>query len=90
MLPRPERVGAEPTPQSGAADFGDQTLSNHVLPDLLDGETRQGQPEAVGEFAGQGLNLNDEAGGKSGLYARPEAAPPGQAVGTKQIACATC
>ena len=89
MLPRPERVGAEPTPQSGAADFGDQTLSNHVLPDLLDGEARQGQPEAVGEFAGQGLNLNDEAGGKSGLYVRPEVELPGLAAETTQIVYAT-
>jgi len=31
MLPRAERVGAEPTPQGGAADFRDETLRNHVL-----------------------------------------------------------
>ncbi len=88
MLPWSERVGAEPTPQSGAADFGDETLSNHVLPDLLDGEARQRQPEAVGEFAGQRLNLDDDAGGKSGLYARPEVELPGLAVETTQIAYA--
>ena len=36
------------------------------------------------EFTGERLNLDDEAGGKSGLYARPEAAPQGQAVGREQ------
>jgi len=38
MLPWAESVGAEPTPQGGAADFRDEALRNHVLPDLLDGE----------------------------------------------------
>src|ERR1022692_3399351 len=38
MLPGAESVGAEPTPQGGAADFRDETLRNHVLADLLDGE----------------------------------------------------
>jgi len=81
MLPRPESVGAEPTPQRGAADFGDETLRNHVLADLLNGETRQRKSEAVREFTGQRLNLDDEAGGKSGLYARPEVEFPDLVVG---------
>jgi hypothetical protein len=38
MLPWAESVGAEPTPQGGAADFRYEALRNHVLPDLLDGE----------------------------------------------------
>ena len=38
MLPRAESVGAEPTPQRSAADFRDEALSNHVLPDLFDRE----------------------------------------------------
>lgn len=42
------------------------------------------------EFAGKSLNLDDEAGGKSGLYARREAEPPSRAVETAQIVCATC
>jgi hypothetical protein len=37
MLPGAESVGA-PMPQGGAADFRDEALRNHVLPDLLDGE----------------------------------------------------
>jgi hypothetical protein len=46
---RTESVGAEPTPQGDAADFRDEALRNHVLPDLLNGEARQRQPKVVGE-----------------------------------------
>ena len=90
MLPRSHSITAEPAPQSGAADLCDQALRNHMLPDLLDREPGQRKPEAVRKFAGQCLNLNDEAGGKSGLYARLEAAPQGRAVGQARISCATC
>lgn len=90
MLPGAEGIAAEPAPQGGAADLGDESLRNHVLPDLVDGEAGQGKPEAVRKFTSKGLNLDDEAGGKSGLYARLEAAPQGQAVWQAQIACATC
>ena len=90
MSPGAEGITAEPAPQSGAADLGDQTLCNHVLTDLLDRKTGQRKSEGVGKFAGQCLNLNDETGGKSGLYARLEAAPQGLAVGPERIACATC
>jgi hypothetical protein len=65
-------------------------LRNHVLPDLIDREPGQRKAEAVREFTCKRLNLNDEAGGKSGLYARLEAAPPGQASWRERIACATC
>ena len=61
-----------------------------MLPDLLDGEARERKSETVREFAGKRLNLDDEAGGKSGPYARPEAAPQGQATGQAQIVCAIC
>ena len=44
MLPRTESVGAEPTPQSSAADFRDEAPRNHVLTDLLDGERDKGNP----------------------------------------------
>jgi hypothetical protein len=81
MLPRPESVVAEPTPQRGAADFGDETLRNHVLADLFNGETRQRNSEAVREFTGKRLNLDDEAGGKSGPCARPEVELPARVVG---------
>jgi hypothetical protein len=81
MLPRAESVSAEPTPQRSAADFRDEALRNHVLSDLLDRKARQRKPEAVRKLASKRLNLDDEAGGKSGLYARPEAELSGQVVG---------
>jgi hypothetical protein len=90
MLPRSQCITAEPTPQCGAANFGDKTLRNYVLPDLLDGKPGQGKSEFDRKLTSQGLNLNDEAGGKSGLYARLEAAPQGQAFERERIACATC
>ena len=90
MLPRSESVGAEPTPQGGTADFRDKALRNHVLADLFNGEARQRKSEAVREFTGKRLNLDDEAGGKSGLYARREAEPPDRGVEKVQTACATC
>ena len=38
MLPRTEGIAAEPAPQSGTADLGNQALRNYVLPELLDRE----------------------------------------------------
>jgi hypothetical protein len=66
MLPRAQGITAEPAPQGSTADLRDQPLSNSVLADLSDREPRQGQSEAVRQFTGERLNLNYEAGGKSG------------------------
>jgi hypothetical protein len=90
MLPGPKGITAEPAPQSGTADLSDQALRNHMLPNFLDREPGQGKAEGMRKFAGQSLNLNDEAGGKSGLYARLEAAPQGQVVEPERIVSATC
>src|SRR6266436_8597507 len=48
------------------------------------------EPEAMRKLTGERLNLNDETGGKSGRYARLEAAPQGQAIGQGRIAYAIC
>ena len=61
-----------------------------MLADLFDREPGQRKAKGVRNFAGQCLNLNDEAGGKSGLCARLEAVPLGQAVEPERIAYATC
>lgn len=90
MLPRPERIAAEPAPQCRAADLSDQALGNDVLPDLLHREPGQRKSERVRKLASERLNLNDEAGGKSGPCARLEVAPQDQAVGQGQIAYAIC
>ena len=90
MFPGDKGIAAEPAPQSSAADLSDQALRNNVLADFLDGEPGQWEPEGMRKLAGEYLNLNDETGGKSGLYARLEAAPQGQAVWPGQIVYATC
>ena len=90
MLPGAKGIAAEPAPQSSAADLSDEALRNNVLADFLNGEARQWKSEGVRKFAGECLNLDDETGGKSGLYARLEAAPQGQAIGQRRIAYATC
>ena len=90
MLPGAKSIAAEPAPQSSAADLSDQALGNNVLADFLNREPRQWKPEGVRKLAGECLNLNDETGGKSGPYARLEAAPQGQAIGQRRIAYATC
>lgn len=71
-------------------NLSDQTLRNGMPPDLLDREPGQGKPEGVRKLAGECLNLNDEAGGKSGLYARLEAAPQGRAGGQARNVYAIC
>jgi hypothetical protein len=38
-----------------------------MLPNFLDREPGQGKAERMRKFAGQSLNLNDEAGGKAGF-----------------------
>jgi hypothetical protein len=90
MLPGTKGIPAEPAPQSGTADLCDQALRNHMLPYFLDRKPGEGEGQSMRKFTGQSLNLNDEAGGKSGLYARLEAAPQGQACGREKIVFATC
>ena len=90
MFPGTKRIAAEPAPQSSPADLSDQALRNNVLADFLNREPRQREPEGVRKLARECLNLNDETGGKSGPYARLEAAPQDQAIGQKRIAYATC
>ena len=90
MFPGAKSIAAEPAPQSSTADLSDQALGNNVLADFLHREPRQGEPEGVRKLAGECLNLNDETGGKSGPYARLEAAPQGHAIGQRRIAYAIC
>ena len=47
MLSGAKGIAAEPAPQGGTADLGDQTLRNYALTDLLDRETGQRKSEAV-------------------------------------------
>ena len=90
MFPGAKGIAAEPAPQSSAADLSDQALRNDVLADFLDRQPGQWEPEGIRKLAGECLYLDDETGGKSGPYARLEAAPQDQAIGQGRIAYATC
>ena len=90
MSPRTERIGAKPAPQSRPADLRYQALGDHFSPNLRKRESRQWQLQAMGKFTSESLNLNDDAGGKTGRVARPEAEPRGREAARGQIACAIC
>ena len=77
MFPAAKEIAAEPVPRGSAADLSYQALQNNVLADFLNREPRQLELEGIRKLAGECLNLNDETGGKSGLYARLETAPQG-------------
>ena len=87
MLPRTQRIGAEP-PQSRPADLRYQALGDHFAPNLRERKSRQWQPQAMGKFTSESLNLNDDAGGKTGRVARPEVRTRGPEAGRGRIACA--
>lgn len=89
MTPRAERVSAEPAPDGGSADLGNQTLRQHLLPDLRHGEPGQRQSQAVGQLTGEGFNLDDETGGKSGPFARLGVDPQGRGDEPAQTVYAT-
>ena len=57
MLPRTNGVGTEPTPECGAADLGDDALSDHLLADIGQGQARERQPEAMRQLTGERLLL---------------------------------
>src|SRR5262249_51916638 len=90
MSPRTESIGAEPAPQSRPADLCYQALGDYFAPNLRKRKSRQWQLQAMGKFTSQSLNLDDDAGGKTGRVARPEAEPRGREVARGQIVCAIC
>jgi hypothetical protein len=63
MLPRPKGVGIQPAPQGSAADLSHQALRHHLLLDIGDGESREGESQTMRKLTGEGLYLNDDAGG---------------------------
>ena len=90
MSPRTESIGAEPAPQSRPADLRYQALGDHFTPNLGKRKSRQRQLQAMWKFTSESFNLDDDAGGKTGRVARPEAEPRGREAARGQIACAIC
>lgn len=90
IAPRTNGILAQPAPERDPADLRDEALSQYLLPNFSHGEARQREAEAMREFTSQGFNLNDDAGGKSGLYAHLEAALRGRASEPDRTVSATC
>ncbi len=88
--PGTESITAQPAPKSCATNLRHHSLRQHFSADLRQGEARQGEASTVRKFTGQGFNLDDHAGGKSGLDARPEVPPQGPASAPHRSVCATC
>jgi len=90
IAPGAKSIATEPAPQGSAADLSDQALCHDMLTNFCNREPGQGKSQGVGKLAGQCLNLNDEAGGKSEPCARPEVATQDQAGEPGRIVFATC
>lgn len=89
IAPRLQRVLAQPAPQRRATDLGHQPLGAHGCSQLGERPPGHWHPVPGRPFTGQGLDLDHDAGGKSGLAARLEAAPQGRGRAQAQTVCAT-
>lgn len=63
-------VGVEPPPDCRAADGGDESALPGFAGDVVAAEPRQGQSKFLGQFAGEGLNGDDDLRGKNRAVAR--------------------
>lgn len=90
VTPRTDGILGQPAPQGCSADAGHKTLLKDFALDFRETEAREGKSTLMRDLARQGLDLNDDAGGKSGLAARLGVAPPGQAVAARRNVYATC
>jgi len=90
MAPRAQGILTEPAPQGRAADLSHQPLGHHLLAQIADRPTGQRQAVLRRQFTGQRLDLDDDAGGKSGPGARCAAGPPIREGGGDRTASAIC
>jgi hypothetical protein len=88
--PGPQRVLAEPAPQRRAADLRYHPVGHDLPTQLCERPARQGHAAAGWQLTREGLDLDDDAGGKSGLGARRAALPRGPVIAQGRTACATC
>ncbi len=90
MRPRADCILGEPAPQGGLSDRGDQAALDDLAADLRHTPARQRHLGLVRQLAGQGLNGDEDAGGKSAPGAQCGSVPPGPADALGRSACATC
>lgn len=90
MPPGLQRIGAQPAPQGDAADLCHDAAGEYLTMQFGDGEARQWHIGVTGQLARQAFNVDDDAGGESGLCARLEALPQGPARGHRRNGGAIC
>ena len=90
MTPGLQRIGTQPAPERDAADLRHDPPAEDFAPQFRNRETCQRDVQSTRQFTGEPLNVDDDAGGKSGLPARLEAPPQGQALGLQRTGDATC
>ena len=90
MAPGLQRIRTQPAPERNTADSGDEAAREHLRMEFRNGESRQRHTQPTGQFAREPLNVDDDAGGKSGLDARLAVLPPGPSGGHRKTVSATC
>lgn len=91
MGPGPDGVLGQPPPHGRVADRGDEFAPyRFITADLGDAQAGEWKPMLAGQLTRQSLDRHHDAGGKSGLVARAEAAPPSLPSVPRRTACATC
>ena len=90
MPPGLQRIGAQPSPQGDAADLGHNASGEDLAVQFGNREACQGHIGVTGQLAREPFNVDDDAGGKSGLRARLEALPQGRVVGRRKTGGAIC
>ena len=90
MTPGLQRIGAQPAPQGDAADLGHDAAREDLALQFGNREARQRHIGVTGQLAREPLNVDDDAGGKSGLRARLEALPRGRPGVLRRSGGATC
>ena len=90
VAPGSDGIAIEPPPQGCSADFRHQTAFDDLAADLGHGEARERLAGKLGQFAGKGLNFDDDAGGKSAPGRRHECALRVRKGAPRGNAYATC
>ena len=90
MAPRLDSILSEPAPKRRVADRSDETPAQGLSLELRDRVARQRELLLLRKLTSQGLDCDDNAGGKSGLVARPEVVRAALQSVARRIVCATC
>ena len=91
MLPRPNRVAAEPTPDGAVTDGGDQPELPRLLCHIGHAEARQGRAQRRRQFTRECLDLYDHLWGEGpGPAWACLILPPGQAFSAEPLSPQVC